>query len=39
MIRLLSVCALSLALLHGCARPQPMGEGLWRAVQHEDARR
>lgn len=39
MIRLLPICALALALLQGCARPQPMGEDLWRAIRQEEARR
>ncbi|SEG61131.1 hypothetical protein SAMN04488115_107311 [Bosea lathyri] len=41
MIRFVLTGALALALLSACAaRPQPMGEGIWKAVpSHEGQRR
>lgn len=34
MIRKLAAVAITALLLHACAKPQPMGEGIWRAVPY-----
>lgn len=38
MIRVILAGAIALALLHACATQQPMGEGIWRAVQSHHQR-
>ncbi len=39
MLRSFAASVIALALLHACARPQPMGEGIWRAVPHSQQQR
>lgn len=37
---LIALAALGLSLvISACARPQPMGEGIWRGVQHIQEKR